>query len=72
MFLLHVDISENGFYTTVSKFNSGVTKLENADEIRSLDRFGSGRIWIRNTAGGQFCWNMVIGNHSDFIIIFKF
>ena len=37
MFLLHVDISENGFNTIFWKFNRSVTKLEDADEIRSFD-----------------------------------
>ena len=37
MFLLHADISENGFYTIFCKFNRSVTKLEDADEIRSID-----------------------------------
>ena len=37
MFLLHADISENGFYTIFWKFNRSVTKLEDADEIRSID-----------------------------------
>ena len=37
MFLLHADISENGFYTIFLIFNRSVTKLEDADEIRSFD-----------------------------------
>ena len=37
MFLLHVDNSENGFNTIFWKFNRSVTKLEDADEIRSFD-----------------------------------
>ena len=37
MFLLHVDNSENGFNTIFWKFNRSVTKLEDADEIRSID-----------------------------------
>ena len=37
MFLLHADISENGFYTIFWIFNRSVTKLEDADEIRSID-----------------------------------
>ena len=36
MFLLHADISENGFYTIFWIFNRSVTKLEDADEIRSM------------------------------------
>ena len=37
MFLFHVVISENGFYTIFGKFNRSFTKLEDADKIRSLD-----------------------------------
>ena len=37
MFLLHVDNCENGFNTIFWKFNRSVTKLEDADEIRSFD-----------------------------------
>ena len=37
MFLFHVDISENGFYTIFGKFNRSFTKLEDADEIRSIE-----------------------------------
>ena len=37
-FLLHADISENGFYTIFFKNLTGVTKLEDADKIRSIDR----------------------------------
>ena len=40
MFLLHADISENGFYTIFWIFNRSVTKLEDADEIRSIDGTG--------------------------------
>ena len=36
-FLLHVDISENVFYTIFKKFSKWVTKFEGYDEIRSLD-----------------------------------
>ena len=39
MFLLHADISENGFYTIFWIFNRSVTKLEDADEIRSIDLY---------------------------------
>ena len=37
MFLLQADISENGFYTIFWIFIRSVTKLEDADEIRSID-----------------------------------
>ena len=37
MFLFHVDISENGFYTIFWKFNRSLTKLEDADKIRIID-----------------------------------
>ena len=36
-FLLHVDISENVFYTIFKKICKWVTKFEGYDEIRSLD-----------------------------------
>ena len=54
MFLLHADISENGFYTIFWIFNRSVTKLEDADEFRSID----GIFFKLRTTCHKFFWSV--------------